>query len=118
MALLDKADGLTTVLKLPNTVIDLKFVEVKHAQHTQELEFLRPNTQNKAAIGEWLSNSLYDHMFSCIPTVIRHSPSYRVRPAFIDACNLSEADFLQVSEDNDLYTILTGNPNSVSMLLA
>jgi hypothetical protein len=102
---LDKADGLTNVLKLPNTVVDLQEVELKHQQ---SFDFLQSDAKNVAEMDEWLSTELYNYLFLHLPSVVRQSPPYRIRPVFLDACNLLETDYPQINEGSDLSTTLVG----------
>lgn len=103
--LLDNSDGLTNVLKLPNTVVDFQETELKHQEN---VDFLQSDAKNVAEMDEWLSTGLYNHLFAHLPAIVRQSPPYRIRPVFLDACNLLETDHPQIDEGGNLFTTLVG----------
>lgn len=96
---------MTNVLKLPNHVIDLNFEE---SVNQSNIDFLEVDTKNKAEILEWLGTQVRAHFDTHLSPVVQRSPSYRVRPVFLDACNLSETSFPRVGESNNLFTSLVG----------
>jgi hypothetical protein len=93
------------VLKLPNIVIDTDF---KEPDNWRRLTFFNVPNKNEAETLQWLSDQFRIHLNIHLPSLVNQSPSYRVRPVFLDACNLHETAFPRIVEDNNLFTSLVG----------
>ncbi|KAI6208345.1 TRNA (guanine-N(7)-)-methyltransferase [Aphelenchoides besseyi] len=106
--LLDLEDGLINVVKLPNFTRELEPFRLPSEDLPSSSQVNLTGT--KALKKMKLMNYLLDRIFNggTKRLRIRQAPSYRVRPAVIEGCNIPLEIYPRVSEGGDYLTNLVG----------
>ncbi|KAI6221995.1 hypothetical protein M3Y95_00937800 [Aphelenchoides besseyi] len=106
--LLDLEDGLINVVKLPNLTRELEHLNVPSEDLPSSSQINLTGT--RAVKKSKLVNHFFDSIFNgeTKRTRIRQAPSYRVRPAVIEGCNIPLEMYPRVSEGGDYLTNLVG----------